>query len=499
LPGQKYRLGLRNRCPQLHQNNNGHGRGHGRHRVHDDAQGAVVGVGLVGVKVGNLSYGEHRQQDKAYNCDGGRKTAHRALFATEMCRESRQESRPFTPILQKLRRFGRKLRGKGLRRGSFLGPTVTGAFRLNCVAMVLFRQVRGFGALSPAILLLAVVAAAGQSGQSGAGGQPAQNTPNDNSKPLPLKPAVPGMGRNHRLILKDGSYQLVRDYQIVGDRVRYLSQERGEWEELPVDLVDWDATKKWEKEHADLVQEDSSPAMKEAEAIDKEESDERNDMKARMPEVAAGLELPDEEGVFVLDTYQGTPELVELRPTDLTMNSKTHKGIGVLNPMATQREELELQGSHARVHLHVDDPAFYLSLGVEDEKEPVLSHPYTVDTTTAKPASNVKHGAHSPQSGFAIVRVDERQAVRIVGAIKVSANGTVTQDENTIPAKVEVVPGKHWLKIQPEQTLAMGEYALVEILSPSDINESVWDFRVDPRLGDNPGSIGPILKQPRDQ
>jgi hypothetical protein len=347
----------------------------------------------------------------------------------------------------------------------------------------------------------------GQNGQgtaNGQGGQPAQNTPaqnppNDNSKPLPLKPGVPGMGKNHRLILKDGSYQLVRDYQIVGDRVRYLSQERGEWEELPVDLVDWDATRKWEQEHADLVQEDSSPAMKEAEAIDKEEADERDDMKARMPEVASGLELPDEEGVFVLDTYQGTPELVELRPTDLTMNSKTHKGIAVLNPMATQREQLELEGSHARVHLHVDDPAFYLSLGVTDDKEPVLSHPYTVDTTTAKQASNVKHGAHSPQSGFAIVRVDERQAVRIVGAIKVSANGTVTQDENTIPAKVEVVPGKHWLKIQPEQTLAMGEYALVEILSPSDISESVWDFRVDPRTGDNAGSIGPILRQPRDQ
>ena len=93
----------------------------------------------------------------------------------------------------------------------------------------------------------------------------------------------------------------------------------------------------------------------------------------------------------------------------------------------------------------------------------------------------------------------ERQAVRIVGAVRVSSNGTVTQDENTVPAKVEVLPGKHWLRIEPQEKLAIGEYALVEILSPSDISESVWDFRVDPRLGDNPGSIGPILKQPRNQ
>ena len=67
---------------------------------------------------------------------------------------------------------------------------------------------------------------------------------------MPLKPAVPGTGRNLRLILKDGSYQLVRDYPIVGDRVRYLSLERGDWEELPVDLVDWDATRSGSRDHA---------------------------------------------------------------------------------------------------------------------------------------------------------------------------------------------------------------------------------------------------------
>ncbi|MGH9562140.1 MAG: hypothetical protein ACRD3S_11860, partial [Terracidiphilus sp.] len=143
-----------------------------------------------------------------------------------------------------------------------------------------------------------------------------------------------------------------------------------------------------------------------------------------------------------------------------------------------------------------DEPAIYLSLGIDEQHEPVLTHPMTVNTGGAK-AVNGEHGAHSPQSGFVIVRVDERQQVRIVGAIKMSPNGTVTQDENTIPTKVEELPGSRWLRVTPQQSLSFGEYALVEVISPSDINESVWDFRVDPRTGDNRGAIGPILKQPR--
>jgi hypothetical protein len=314
-------------------------------------------------------------------------------------------------------------------------------------------------------------------------------------KPLPLKPAIPGMAANHRLILKDGSYQIVRKYEIVGDRVRYISVERGgEWEELPVDLVDWDATRKWEESHANQPEEESSPAMKEAAEIDKEEADERAAEHARRPEVSKGLELPDEDGVFALDTFEGTPELVELVPVDLALNAKNKHGLSTLNPLAGAKASLELEGQHAKVHLHVNDPAIYLSLAARDDAEQVVTHALTVQTGGAKELANRKHGAHSPASGFAIVHVDERKAVRIVGAVHVSLTGAVTQDENVIPAKVEVLPGKHWLKITPVEPLTIGEYALVEIISASEINQSVWDFRVDPQLGDNPGSMGPIFK-----
>jgi hypothetical protein len=322
------------------------------------------------------------------------------------------------------------------------------------------------------------------------------NEPPPNRKPLAVQPDAPGLRTNHRLILKDGTYQNVREYKVVGDRVRYRPLERSDdWEELPVDLVDWDATRKWERDHADAAVDEASPAMKEAADIDKEEAAERDEQRARMPEVAKGLELPDEDGVFALDTYEGTPELVELLPSEAALNAKSKHGLSTLNPMAGQKANIELDGPHAKVHLHVNDPTIYLSLSATDNAEHVLSHAMTVDTSGTKEAANRKHGAHSTQSGFAIVKVDERRALRIVGAIHVSPTGNVTQDEDVVPAKVEVMPGKHWLKVTPNKPLLIGEYALVEILSPSDINDSVWDFRVDPQLGDNQGSLGPIYKQ----
>jgi len=317
-------------------------------------------------------------------------------------------------------------------------------------------------------------------------------------KPLPMKPGIPGTGSNHRLILKDGTYQVVRKYEIVGDRVRYISLERGgDWEELPESLVDWDATRKWERDHEDQLSagEGASPAMKEAEGIDKEEATERATQATRMPEVAKGLELPDMDSIFVLDTYQGRPELVELQPNELAVDAKSHHGLSTLNPMAGQRASLELPGAHAKAHLHVNDPTIYVSLEVTDDAEKVLSHALTVSTNNAKEIANRKHGAHSEQSGFAIVKVDERKAVRVVGAIHISPTGNITQSEDTIPMKVEMMPGKHWMKLTPAQSLVIGEYALVEIISPSEINQVVWDFQVDPRTGDNDGALTPILRQ----
>ena len=50
--------------------------------------------------------------------------------------------------------------------------------------------------------------------------------------------ALTAWAANLKLYLKDGSYHIVREYQVQPDRVRYYSVERSEWEEIPLDLVD---------------------------------------------------------------------------------------------------------------------------------------------------------------------------------------------------------------------------------------------------------------------
>ncbi|MGH9590871.1 MAG: hypothetical protein ACRD25_10760 [Terracidiphilus sp.] len=314
--------------------------------------------------------------------------------------------------------------------------------------------------------------------------------------PLTLSPDLQGLKKNHRLILKDGTYQVVSQYKIVGNRVRYFSQERGDWEEIPAELVDWDATRKWEQQHNPLAAGEVSPGMQEAAKLDEEETAERADQKARMPEVATGLNLPDQDGVFALDAFHGTPELVPVNPDDIDLGAKAHHGITSLDPMAGAKSRLELDGEHAKVHLHVNQPTFFLSLDTPhaaDAREPVLSNPITVKTVSEQAIAARKNGAQSAASHFALVRLDERIAMRFVGPVQVNGSGAVIGDPSVVPTKVQTLPGGRWLRVEPERPLIIGEYALVEIFSSGQMSPSVWDFEVNPATGDNPGSMSPIL------
>src|SRR3954452_6812422 len=99
---------------------------------------------------------------------------------------------------------------------------------------------------------------------------------------LALAVALPAA--NVRLYLKDGTYHMVREYQKQSDRVRYYSTERGEWEEIPLELVD---LKRTESEVAAREKE----TREQARLMDAEEKAER----AQKREIEA---IPYEAGVF---------------------------------------------------------------------------------------------------------------------------------------------------------------------------------------------------------
>jgi len=296
---------------------------------------------------------------------------------------------------------------------------------------------------------------------------------------------------NQRLVLKDGTYQVVTKYQKVGDRVRYFSAERGQWEELPANLVDWAATEAWAKDHkpgAGPV----SPAVPEAAAIDKEEQHAR----ARTPDVSPGLRLPDQDGVWALDTFHDQPELVALAQNSASVDRATGHNVlrATLNPLGGIQQQVQISGAESKVKLHVNDPAFYVSIvGVDDNEAD--SSAVTVDTRGAGSAKD-KNPFNSANSQYAIVRVRSnfKKDYRVVTGIKIGVAGKVTQTEDVIPTTVQVLPGNRWIRLTPKEPLTIGDFALMELLGPGEVNLSVWDFRIDPQGPDNKNALMPLQR-----
>jgi hypothetical protein len=273
-----------------------------------------------------------------------------------------------------------------------------------------------------------------------------------------------------RLILKDGSYQAVSKYEVKGERVRYVSAERGEWEELPKSLVDWPATEKYEKDRA------SGASTPEAIQLDKEYEAERQADEARSPHILPGLQLPDEGGVFLLDTYQTQPELVPIdqRTGGVNKNMKGNILRSAVNPIASNRQTVEVPGKHAPVQSHVSVPALYINLDRDQESDDTPAPTKSNDAAEGK-----KDAPLPPTERFRIVRLAPKGDKRVVGDIKIAVYGKITQDAKFVASTAQPMTGG-WVKLTPTESLPPGEYAVVEMLGKEAMNLYVWDFGVNP-------------------
>jgi hypothetical protein len=288
----------------------------------------------------------------------------------------------------------------------------------------------------------------------------------DGNKPASQN-GTPVLPRGKKLVLKDGSFQLIRDYQRNGDRVRYFSAERGDWEELPAAMVDWDATKK--AEAAEQAEEDAlATKIRSREQAQKIEA--VMDVDASL-QVAPGVFLPPGEGMFVVEGKSVT-QLGQVGSEIKTDKKQFLKQVLSPIPIVPSKRNVEIPGARARVRVTHGLAEFYLREAPPDP-----------DRTTPIVKSS-RPGESGPE--VELVRATVKGNKRLLESIR-SLFG------EQLDEKREVISIQRW-EVAPTvfrftlgQSLRPGEYALAEIL-PDGMNLFVWDFGVEPTAGTNAAS-----------
>ena len=243
--------------------------------------------------------------------------------------------------------------------------------------------------------------------------------------------AVAAWAANVKLYLNDGTYQIVREYKLEGDRVRYYSIERSDWEEIPKELVDLKRTETESKQRQDQIE-------REAKIF----SDEEKVARALEKEV---MRIPQNPGVYWLEGEQTK----SLKAAESTIH--TNKGRSVLKvlspiPVVSGRATLEIANPHSEHIITNPEQEFYIQLS-ETER-------------------------------FGIIRITPKGQVRIVENITVVPVSKEMEEERD-PVEIfqkQMTPDGLY-KIWPKQPFSPGEYAVVEF-TQGKMNMQIWDFAV---------------------
>jgi hypothetical protein len=239
-----------------------------------------------------------------------------------------------------------------------------------------------------------------------------------------------------KLYLKDGGYHLIREYQVQGDRIRYYSTERGEWEEIPKDLIDLEKT-----EHERAATKES--AAKEARAEDEEEQAER----AQRREIES---VPMNTGAY----YRKNDKVLAIPIADYeVVTNKRRRVYQVLSPvpLVPGKASVVIKGDHSSFVVSEDRPNFYLSLEKVER--------------------------------FGIISLTPKKNLRVVENISIAPVIKLADEERKQMDTFEQELSAGLFRIWPEKALSPGEYALVEFSDTGDkddIELLIWDFAYRP-------------------
>ena len=248
--------------------------------------------------------------------------------------------------------------------------------------------------------------------------------------------------KGKKIILKDGTYQLAREYSVEGDRVRYWSVESSQWEEIPASLVDWDATHKAEAEQA--ARDAELKAKIRASTLAQLTKDIDVD---RSLEIKPGLFLPDDVGFYALDRNNSIRAMkqstAEVKRSTGREVEKIMTGVQLIPSKAT----MDIPGERAAMRLSTAEPEFFMR--TVDRREP----------------------------RFRLLRAQVKGGHRLIDSISIRFTGE--EKHNATDVEIQTwVPATGVYRYTVDERLEPGEYAFVE-MTADGISGYVWDFGVD--------------------
>ncbi len=249
-----------------------------------------------------------------------------------------------------------------------------------------------------------------------------------------LLTAVLLLGETFKLYLKDGDYHVVREYQVAGDRIRYYSTERGDWEEIPKELVDLQKTERERKARDEQVGDEAREEHEEAQAV-----------REQRREIAS---IPADVGAY----YKQGEQVKALKMADYqVITDKKRKAIQVLSPIPIipGKASVVIQGDHSKFSVNEDRPAFYMRLAKEER--------------------------------FGIIKLASKKNLRVVENISIIPVAKQAMEDRKQMDTFQQELDSGLYKVWPEKPLTPGEYAVVEFSDTGDqedIQLLIWDFAV---------------------
>ncbi len=249
---------------------------------------------------------------------------------------------------------------------------------------------------------------------------------------LVLLAALAFAADTQRLYLKDGTYQLTNQYEIQGDRVHYYSTERSEWEDIPLELIDLDRTKK-----------EVAEVKAELDADKKARAEEDAAIRAAAKQVE---QIPTEPGAYFIHGEKLEP--IKLAESKI-VSDKKRTVLKYLSPIpiVPGKSTLELDGETAAFKVEGTRPEFYFR--------------------------------ESDYEAFAIVKLTPKKGFRVVEDLRI----LVLQGERMVDEERQEIKtfkkqeGDLLYKIWPEKPLEPGEYALMQY-TDGKLDPQIWDFSV---------------------